>query len=31
MKASEDLRQEHELIKVALNVLGKMASKIQHG
>jgi len=29
MKASEDLRHEHELIKVALNILGKMASNIQ--
>lgn len=29
MKASEDLRHEHELIKVALNVLEKVASKIQ--
>ena len=29
MKASEDLRQEHEIIKVALNVLEKIASKIQ--
>jgi len=29
MKASEDLRQEHELIQVALNVLERMASKIQ--
>jgi len=29
MKASENLRQEHELIKAALNVLEKITSKIQ--
>jgi hemerythrin-like domain-containing protein len=29
MKASEDLRNEHELIKVALNILEKLSSKIR--
>jgi hypothetical protein len=29
MKASEDLRHEHELIKIALNVLEKVATKIR--